>query len=157
MKEIQYACLMAGFNLPNWDEFIQKFVNPADVLKYEDTPHVTVLYGLDPDIKLEDVKSLLLPLKDIFVTSSEINEFNQNGFDVVKFDVSSPLLAQMNDVMKTLPHKNMNPGSYKPHMTIAYVKPNTAIGYRTVIKPLILKPVNYIFSRPNGETIYFTV
>ncbi len=99
-----------------------------------------------------------MPLKDIYITSSEINEFIQDGFEVVKFAVSAPLLEQMNDVMtSTLDYTKVNPGSYKPHMTIAYVKPNTALAYKRTITPLILKPVNYIFSRPGGETIYFTL
>jgi 2'-5' RNA ligase len=158
MKEIEFSCIMVGFDLPNFQEFTEKFIHPEDVLKLEETPHVTICFGLSPNISLDEVKSLLLPLKDIYITSSEINEFIQDGFEVVKFAVSAPLLEQMNDVMtSTLDYTKVNPGRYKPHLTISYVKPGTALSYKRTIQPLILKPVNYIFSRPNGETIYFTI
>jgi hypothetical protein len=158
MEKNQYSCVMVGFDLFNWDVFTKKFINPNDLTHkgLETEAHCTILYGLAPDVNLDEVKSLTLPLKDIYCTSSEINFFSNKEFDVVKFDITAPKLTIMHDVMLTLPHGEVRP-DYNPHLTIAYVEPGMGIQYARTIKPLVLQPVNYMLSRPNGEVIYWTV
>lgn len=158
---VPYGGLTVKFELPNWDEFISRIIDPNDLIEIEGKasiehePHVTIFYGFKPEVTIEDVKSLVLPLKDIEVVFTEINFFRNLRFDVIKFAATSPFLNQMNEVMKTLPHVESDFPSYIPHMTIAFVKTGNGEKYQKVIKPLILKPISYCFKQPNQDPIVF--
>lgn len=84
--------------------------------------HVTVLYGLhetSPD-RLRDI----LNTQDLFhVRLGKVTSFtNPDKFDVVKVDVESPELHQLNTLLRTKFHYTSNFPVYRPHVTIAYVK-----------------------------------
>ena len=89
----------------------------------EDTPHITILYGIltqDP----EKVKDVLEPEKGpIEVTLGKTSIFeNSDDYDVVKIGVKSPDLHKLNKLLSdSLDNENSYP-EYKPHVTIAYVK-----------------------------------
>lgn len=97
----------------------------------EDKPHVTVKYGLhgeDPDA----VRELLANQPPITVKLGKTSMFpageSGNG-DVVKADVDSPELHALNKkIADALPHTDTHP-DYKPHATIAYVKPGEGKKY----------------------------
>jgi len=158
-KSYKYGCVMVGLDLPGFNKFTHKFIDEEDLAGdgREDEAHITILYGLLPEVTVEDVKTLLLPLDQVYATLSQINSFTGNPeYDVVKFEVSSPLLVEMNTILKTLPNETKFP-SYNPHATISYVKPGLGDKYLRNIKPVSLQPVNYIFSRPDGTKLFFTL
>ncbi len=115
----------------------------------ESEAHITVKYGLhtadarkvknalegEPPIKLTLGKVSIFPAKE--------TETQRGGdqYDVVKVDVDSEDLRRLNKkISDALPHTDTFPG-YKPHATIAYVKPglgkkyagNTALEGQTAI------------------------
>ena len=97
----------------------------------ETEPHVTVLYGLhgeDP----ESVRKLLADEPPVRVTLGKTSIFpddGERGSDVVKIDVESEDLARLNKKLAdALPHTITHPG-YKPHVTLAYVKPGKGKKY----------------------------
>jgi 2'-5' RNA ligase len=97
----------------------------------EDKPHITVKYGLhgeDP----EAVRKLLAKEPPVTVklgkTSFFPNGESENG-DVVKVDVDSPELHKLNKkIANAMPHTDTHP-EYKPHVTIAYVRPGLGKRY----------------------------
>jgi 2'-5' RNA ligase len=158
-KTYSHGCIMVGLNLPGWNNFTNKFIADEDIAGdgRETECHTTILYGFLPEVTIEDVKTLLLPLNQIYVTLTQINCFTGNSnYDVVKFEAASPLLNQMNTILKTLPNKTTFP-SYNPHVTIGYVKPGLGDKYIRNIKPITLQPVNYIFSQSDGTKLFFTL
>lgn len=89
----------------------------------EDTPHVTVLYGIS-DTDAEKTKDILKKLpKQLTATLGKITLFETNPkFDVLKIDVTSPSLARLNDFLcKNVEYHNDYP-KYHPHVTLAYLK-----------------------------------
>jgi len=168
--KIPYGCLMITFALPKWEWFVDKFIDPAD---YEpqlwmddkatyDQMHITVLYGLDSKITLDEVKPLLIPIEDINVDFKAINHFEnasyggKNSFDLIKFEVESEQLRALNKVLTTLPHKEFY-SYYQPHATIAYLKTGEGAKYDRTIRPFTLKPDGYLFTSANGSTTAFIV
>lgn len=106
---------------------------PDDVLAEdgrENEPHVTVLYGTHTTTP-EPVQELLKGIgpvtgrvKTVSVFPANKGQESRGGaqYDVVKLDVDSPQLTELNKKLGALPNSNTFP-TYKPHITLAYVKP----------------------------------
>lgn len=94
----------------------------------EDEMHITVLYGLHSDDHKE-VKDIA-DFKPIHVKLGEIKVFDNNDkFDVVIVDVISPELHVANQKLKDNIDYTNRYTSYKPHVTIAYVKKGKGYKY----------------------------
>jgi 2'-5' RNA ligase len=103
----------------------------------EDEPHVTVKFGLHDDDP-KPLKSLLAQQEGPVVFAlGKTSLFENDEFDVVKVEVISHDLHHLNDLIsENCKHTDTHPG-YKPHVTIAYVKPGT--GKKYVNKDFALK------------------
>ena len=153
-----YGCLMLDFAFEDWDEWIKKYVDEKDLYTednkgYSDNPHVTILYGfhdeevdhneLEKDIK-EKITAPIINFKNISV-------FENEKFDVVKFDLKHDSLNEMNEYFKKFPHTDTFP-EYKPHVTIAYVKSGLGKKYiKTLDKAIEVQPHKVVYSKPNDE------
>lgn len=103
----------------------------------EDTPHVTVRYGLLPEVKASDVARVLSGAGPIRFHLGKISIFPGEEHDVLKVDVSSDDLHRLHKKLGALPNVQTYP-EYKPHATIAYVKPGRGAYYARVFKALDL-------------------
>ena len=123
-----YSCVMAVFNgkdahfVMDWS---QKHVKDRNLhiadnggMGRENEIHVTVLYGLHTnDVKdIEEVKAE--PFK---ITLGKISKFESEEYDVLKIEVQSPKLHQLNKKLKEFEYTSKF-DKYVPHCTIAYVK-----------------------------------
>lgn len=97
----------------------------------EDKPHVTVKYGLHAD-DVEPVRALLKDEPPIRVTFGKTSFFpngESGSGDVLKVDIDSPDLHRLNaKIAAALEHTDTHP-DYKPHATIAYLKPGLGKKY----------------------------
>jgi len=89
----------------------------------EADPHITIKYGIhskDP----EDVKELLYDAGPATVTcgSTTLFEGDDKPYDVVKIDVTSPQLTELNRLMSDNLECTDTYPEYHPHITLAYVK-----------------------------------
>lgn len=135
-----YGCVMLYFNIDksSWSK-VQDLIEDEDVYSEEgdqtygreDEPHITLLYGLHASIPDSEVEELINNIKPTKLTLKKISIFENDKFDVVKFDVtgvSKGRLSDMNKKFTELPHTTDYP-DYHPHSTIAYVKPGTGKKY----------------------------
>jgi hypothetical protein len=131
----EYGCLMAIVP-PTHGPHIVKFgktVIPQSLLYtkpdddsygYDNEPHVTVKFGYAPDLNKQDLATILRGIKPFNVILHALTQFNNSDFDVVKFDAESPVLRELRTRADRFPNQDKFP-EYKPHMTLAYVKPNS--------------------------------
>lgn len=95
----------------------------------ETEPHITVLYGLDTQ-NVKDIVPIVETSGPIEVTLGKTSIFENEKFDVVKVDVESPQLSELN---KKLADSLETPGAtfkdFKPHITIAYVNKGEGAKY----------------------------
>jgi len=116
-----------------------------------DEAHVTILYGLHSDISDEAIEELVSKMTAPEITLKNISLFQNENFDVVKFDVEGEGLHEMNAMFTKLPHTTDYP-DYHPHCTIAYVKPGTGPSYETSLaKPIKVKPHKIVYSKADGS------
>lgn len=164
MTTYDYGCLMLGFNIPEIKD-IQEKIDEKDLylgdkseddLKQfglEEEHHVTLLYGLLPNVEWKDLKKHLSPLKEYLCIMPSLTLFENEKYDVLKLTVISPEMHVTNKKLRENVKYHETYPEYHPHMTIAYLKPGKGKKYT---KPLLDKiieacPETYNFSKANGE------
>jgi 2'-5' RNA ligase len=121
-------------------------IDPEDITEDEDTPHVTVRYGLHdaPDLARR-VDTLLASSGPVFARLGRLSLFQHPGKpDVLKFDIEGQQLHDLYGRLSALPNTTTHP-QYHPHMTVAYLKEGTGHKY------LDLTPARLV-----GGTLTFT-
>lgn len=116
-----------------YDNIPEKFVffNPdRPSFGREDNIHITVLYGITE--RHMAVSSLLKNTKPFMVKLGKTSLFTNDIFDVLKIDVDSPDLHQINSILtKNLDIVQTYP-KYIPHVTIAYLNKNKGKEYKDI-------------------------
>lgn len=160
-----YGCVMVEVPVTNWNE-ITSIINKDDLYEVEgenygiqDNPHLTLLYGLKPNITKEQVEQVLEKSVDgekIEIQIENIGLFENDNFDVVKFNVKkTEQLQKLFDSLSELPNENTFP-DYNPHMTIAYVKKGLGKKYTKTYSHKVSSN-DICYSMANGEKIYFEI
>ena len=115
-----------------------------------DEAHVTILYGLHSDIPDETIEELVNKMTAPEISLKNISLFQNENFDVVKFDVEGEDLHEMNGMFAKLPHTTDYP-DYHPHCTIAYVNPGSGPSYEGVVDEITVKPHKIVYSKADGS------
>ena len=161
-KDYKFGCLKIDLSIPDdeWEKIIDS-VEDSDVYKPEEdrygketNPHVTVLFGIHEgveDYEIVDICNRIDPSL-IFLKIKEIDSFSNSEFDVIKLNIESDALNDMNSMFKSLPHTNSFP-DYRPHITISYLNRGTSKKYDRVLEsPMVISGItNIIYSKPNGD------
>jgi len=140
--QLDYGCLMLDLQVEGWDD-LKLLVDPEDVhdsgLDFggiQEDPHVTVLFGYHDDVKPGDVMMAAEDIVpgDIELELNTLSVFENDEYDVLKFEVVSKELTDLNSKMKSkFNHTNTHTG-YNPHVTLAYVKKGTGQKYEKVFQ-----------------------
>ena len=165
-----YGCVMLFLPIEKkWWKSITDEIKEEDVYKPEgerdygiqpsDETHVTILYGCLPSVTDENVEEVLSSEGKPKLKIGGLSLFENDDFDVVKFDVSSNILNKLNEKMKEYPYTNTY-DTYEPHITVAYVK--KGCGKKAIedigdISDIDFKPSHYIYSKPNGDKVRFEI
>lgn len=123
----------------------------------EETPHITVKYGLHTD-KADDVRAILQNERPFAAKLGKISIFAGKGdtpYDVVKADVESPELHRLNKLIAAGTKVTDTFPDYKPHVTLAYVKKGEGEKYvgNTDLEGKEITFDAITFSSKNGEMV----
>ena len=157
-KKYPYGCSMLYFDFPQMkilhDEIKKDDIFEDDGFGLETEPHVTLLYGIHSD-EVDDEKVMDISTKSIkSIGLGNPSLFENEKYDVLKFDVEGPFLHDINAELSKLPHTTDYP-DYHPHCTIAYLKPGTGKKYTKAFKGRIYEvfPTKVVYSKPDGSKI----
>lgn len=159
-----YGCLMGYFDIDTEELYKEHFdINENDLYDNEDNeygmeiePHVTILYGLHSDkINDTDVINLMKLIKMPEVLFEQITLFENEKYDVLKWDVFPEQLEIIHNIVKNLFEHTLTFPNYHPHSTIAYLKPGSGKNYiRTELDKIKQLPIKYwVYSKPDGNKI----
>lgn len=158
-KAYDYGCVMLYFDFPGMAE-LHKKIDPEHVFKdpndptfgLEDEPHCTLLYGLHDGVETEVVENIMKNYAFGNCTITDSSLFENEKFDVLKFDVTGDNLHDCNKELCKLPHTTDYP-DYHPHMTVAYLTPGKGKMYADMFKDKVetLKPKYIVYSKPDGS------
>ena len=159
----QWGCVMVQVPIKNWQQIISQ-IQPEDVYDggddrhgIEDDPHLTLLYGLEPQITEEEIKKVFSDFEhEVTLKINGIDTFNNEEYDVVKLNVEkTPELQKLHDRLSELPNHDSYP-EYRPHITISYVKKGTGNKYVNPDFKMDIQGLNTIcYSQPSGKRTYF--
>jgi 2'-5' RNA ligase len=153
----KFSCVLAALpkiksHIAMW---LSKNVSKKDLYLPEDSKkddvHVTVLYGLHTE-DFEDVVPILKKFKPFSIKLGKVSKFSAEKYDVLKVEVISSVLRDMNAALKKLPYTSKFP-KYIAHCTIAYVKPGTCddlLGDKE-FEGISIKISDVDFSNPAGK------
>ncbi len=129
---LNYGCLMLDVHFNDWDKCL-KIVN--DDIVYDDekhkfgkeqTPHITIMFGFDNETtdknKLKDLILNYTKNKPIAFNIIGLNYFETEKFDVLKFDIESEQLNDLNGLCKNNFKYSSDHENYHAHITISYIK-----------------------------------
>lgn len=161
----EYGCVMIEVPVSNWDELTNS-IDPKDVYTggddshgIQEFPHLTLLYGLEKGVTEDQVKSIIDNFKgEIKIEIDGINLFENEQFDVLKFNVVSyPGLQKLHDELSKLPNTDKFP-TYTPHITIAYLNKGEGKKYVNLNYKYSVKNINKIvYSSPGKEKVIFDI
>jgi len=161
----KFGCAMLFFEFPEMKE-LQKEIDKDDLYEEEDDdsyglekePHVTLLFGFHKEVEPKDIKEIVQGIEFGPIECTKVSAFENEKYDVLKFDIKCKELHEANKLLQELPHTNKFK-DYVPHATIAYLKSGQAKKYIKLFKgkkfnPLVKKGV---YSMPDGDKISFKV
>lgn len=122
-------------------------------------PHITVKFGIQRDEDLDRVRKVLADEPPIQATLGKTSVFpaseSSPDADVLVADVESEDLRRINaKIAAAVPVTDTHPG-YRPHVTLAYVKPGAGSKYagQTSLAGRRLKFEQLVFSTKAGEHV----
>ena len=153
-----YGCAMLYFDFDGMQSF-HDILEIGDIYAkdghgIETQPHVTLLYGFHNEVNPTDVLNLVQSYTFSHVKIHNVSLFENEEYDVLKFDAESEVLHNVNVELRKLPHTNLY-STYHPHMTIAYLKPGTGKKYLDKLNwvKVMITPKSIVYSKPTGEKI----
>lgn len=154
-----YGCAMLYFNMPQMQQLHESIAQEDIFTKegdrsfgLETEPHVTLLYGLHHDVDHDAVTDTCQNCAYPNLTLKNASCFNNDEYDVLKFDVDSPELHSVNAELSKFPHTTNFP-DYHPHSTVAYLKKGTGQKYVDKFKDQEhqVTPNKIVYSMASGE------
>lgn len=88
-------------------------------------PHVTVCYGFQPGFDAEALRPLMKEYAYVSAKLGKVSRFETEKYDVLKLDIVSADLRAWNRTIRERFHITTSYPDYKPHLTLAYVRPGT--------------------------------
>lgn len=156
-----YGCVMLDFaSFPAFEQ-VQQAIDPshvdAEAGGLESEPHVTILYGLHPEVTLDQVQVIVDNQGvELTVELTGLSLFESEKYDVLKFTVEGcQPLHDFNAALKSLPHTSKFP-QYVPHLTVGYLRKGTGQQYvQKFAKPVVLSSGQVAYSTPAGDRNLF--
>jgi 2'-5' RNA ligase len=164
-EEPKYGCIMLNADVKNYKKLCKSIVDEKDIYDdekheygYESVCHITLLYGIHNDeVDKKELFKDISNLKHITCEINKISIFENDDYDVVKFDVE--VSKELKEYRKLFEEKYPNTQTFKtyhPHLTICYVKKGEGKKYIQKLEdPIEINFNEGVYSDPDYSKKYF--
>jgi len=164
-KDASYdsGCMMLYINLEGIDK-LHKKIEKKDIFTGEESDnekygieseiHITVKYGFTDKVSDHDVLNDCRDSKMKDIKFNKISLFENDKYDVLKFDIDNTTLNKLNEKISKYPNNDKYP-KYHAHSTIAYIKKGKGQKYVDMFKDtdLIGSPDKWVYSNIDGTKL----
>jgi 2'-5' RNA ligase len=162
----RYGCVMLLADIPHWKEHHLSMILPEDIYNapsmgmtrgLETMPHITLLYGLYLNaVKPLEIKKLMETFFPLQITINKIDVIHSSSCDVVVYNIPAKKeLKFWRDELLRFPNYQ-HFSTFKPHITISYVKKGTGAKYIRELDnsfKVIFNKAMYSFSADENRNI----
>ena len=135
-----YGCMMLFVKLDGIDKLHSK-IKKDDIYEEENDDsygietdsHITIKYGFTDKVSDHDILDICRDTKFSNIKFNKISLFENEKFDVLKFDVDNDVLTKLNKKVSKFPNEDKYP-DYHAHSTIAYIKKGIGKKYVEMFK-----------------------
>lgn len=156
-----YGCLMVDLKTSNWFQQVSRLIDtnhlsPSVPNPLEDIAHITIVYGFDPSVTFDSIRTNLLRIQtfnDIRVVG--LSYFDNPNYDVLYLKVASEQCRRANMYFRSNFKVTAQYPIYTPHITLAYLKKGFGVRYTNrlqVAGNVKANAVCYRFTTPNGKS-----
>jgi len=150
----EYNCLMLPVTIKNWENWYKLIptewlYKPNDGYGLENNPHITICYGIHQHITpelLEEYLPSVSVLDDIQISGLSVFRTSPD-FDVLKMDIQSEKIHQLNGLVKKYFPVTPSYPDYQPHITIAYLNKNWTGYSKLAVNPSKITAVPHLSSK----------
>ena len=156
-----FGCMMLYMKLDGIVDIHSK-INKKDIYTedkddsygLEKETHITIKYGFKEDVSDHEVLNICRKYKFKDIKFNKISLFENEKFDVLKFDIKSKVLDELNEKISKFPNEDKYP-EYHAHSTIAYIKKGKGKKYVDMFKDidLIGNPDKLVYSNPDNTKL----
>lgn len=165
-SKYEYGCALIRFepsklkdlqNQIKLKDFSYQVIRPLEV-QY----HTTLLYGIHHnETSVDEVVKIVKSHEYRNLEAFNLSVFNNDEYDVLKYEVKGGGVYEANSDISKLKHTNNFP-DYKPHMTLAYLKPGKGEEYVKKLKNNLdinikLTILDGVYTYPPNNKIKFNV
>lgn len=155
------GCMMLYMELEGIDKIHSKIdekdlyiEDNGDSFGLEKETHITIKYGFKKDVSDHEILDICRKSKFNNIKFNKVSLFENEKYDVLKFDITSKVLNELNEKVSKFPNKDEYP-NYNPHSTIAYIKSGKGKKYVEIFKDIDLvgKPYKLVYSNPDNTKL----
>jgi 2'-5' RNA ligase len=160
-KIAEFGCVMLYSDISDWDKRL-KMIKKEDIYDdefndygLEKESHVTLLWGIHlSETDPQDIINFMKTFKPIKVEIRNIGIFENKDYDVVKYNIPVTYeLKKYHELLKSKFPNTQTFDSYRPHMTISYVKKGTSDKYKKQVNPfnVMFDKIVYSFKKNKSD------
>lgn len=106
--------------------------------------HITIAFGINVNTDINLIKEIVRNRPSYFQLT-ELSLFENDNFDIIKFDVMSSDLRILNHIIKSKMEVKSSFNEYHPHLTVAYVPKGMGVELIARLNKLLYEELNFSF------------
>lgn len=115
--------------------------------------HITVAFGININTDINLIKEIVRNRPSYFQIT-ELSLFENDNFDIIKFDIMSSDLRILNHIIKSKMEVKSTFYNYHPHLTVAYVPKGMGRELISRLNKLLYEEMNFAFEPLSHSSEY---
>lgn len=154
MKNLNTGCVM--LSTPMMGEVVSRMHDDLERIlighgykenedfEFDKYVHITVAFGINVNTDINLIKEIVRN-RPTYFQITELSLFENENFDIIKFDVMSTDLRILNHIIKSKMEVKSIFNEYHPHLTVAYVPKGMGVELMARLNKLLYEEMNFNF------------